>query len=321
MRSRPGPQPGTMQRGCTAVLLLLAALQPCHQALVVQSAPAARVARFLASEARRLQSPELTSLAQVASAYPNDSMDKVKKMISHLLAQKLTEHAEDTDHHGFCSSEMGKSEKKVKHLQDEIEKGNADLDSLNAKLAELTDSISDMHEELAKAQKTTSEALKLRQEEKDTYDKSKADLEQHEAKLARAHAQMDDEAKAAVAEKAVEDLALKRVKEEQLEQRRQFEYERSSQDLEVLKASKTKQAENSQREVTRLKRDIVEKQSDLRGTQQELDAAKSYHEQLKPQCTVHPEPAKERKQRREDEIASLKDAYSALNGETIALPL
>lgn len=278
---------------------------------------AARALRFLAAEGQRLHSKELVSLAQEGDS--PGGLDKVKDLIRHMLAQKMTQQAESTDHHAFCGAEMGKSEKKVARLQQEAQKIQADLDEDSAKLAELKDNVADIHEELSSAHKGASEAMKLRSEEHQRFVDQKAQYEQDEEKLARAAAQMEttDEKAMEAAHEAAEKAVEKRVKAEQAEQRAAFEYEESTKKLEVMKASKTKLAEDHEHTMVRMQHDLVEKQTDLRSTQEELDAAKDYAEKLKAQCVVSPDSHKERKQRREDEIGSLKEAYTILNGEGI----
>jgi len=50
-------------------------------------------------------------------------------------------------------------------------------------------------------------------------------------------------------------------------------------------------------------------------TQQQLDAANKYFQQLKPQCVEVQVSYQERASRRKEEIAALKQAYKLLNGE------
>jgi len=56
----------------------------------------------------------------------------------------------------------------------------------------------------------------------------------------------------------------------------------------------------------------------LDSTQKQLDSANAYFAELKPQCVEVQVSFAERVKMRNEEIAALKEAYKALNGETLA---
>merc|ERR1719420_1435387 len=182
----------------------------------------AGTAQFLAREAKRLSSPELTSLAQEASTNP-DAMDKVKDMIRHMLSQKMASQAEDTTHKGFCDKEMVKSKEKVKQLDDKLEKETADLDRMRAELDQLKDEIGDLHTSNADAQKTIAKDLEIRTKEKNAYDENKAAYE-HSEMSATLHVDGSEEAEKA-AEEAAEAAMKKRIAVETAEASASFKYE------------------------------------------------------------------------------------------------
>merc|ERR1719443_1164257 len=102
------------------------------------------------------------------------------------------------------------------------------------------------------------------------------------------------------------------------ESQSQKEYDQFMTDSEVDKTQKTSDIEHK----TKLKEDqaksMTEKQSDLEGTQKELDAALDYYEKLKPSCVDSGVSYEDCVKRREEEIQSLKEALQILNGEDIA---
>merc|ERR1719420_1331030 len=61
--------------------------------------------------------------------------------------------------------------------------------------------------------------------------------------------------------------------------------------------------------------ELADAQKDLKGTQEELDAAMAYFEKLKPSCVSAGQSYEERVAQRKAEIESLKDAFKILNGE------
>merc|ERR1719217_493057 len=190
---------------------------------------------FLAKEGTRLRSSRLTSLAEMLVEQPQ-GLDKVKDMIRHMLAQKLAAHAEDTTQKQFCNKELAGSEKKVKEYKDGLEKDQADFDMTNAKLAELTQSISDLHEDLAKAAKSVAEATALRQQEKDKFEQAKIQNEQNLDAASHAMEKVVQGGGDRSAAEAVQEAAIKKkIDDENSEQERQMKYDKTMQELEVAK--------------------------------------------------------------------------------------
>merc|ERR1719473_1023690 len=96
----------------------------------------------------------------------------------------------------------------------------------------------------------------------------------------------------------------------------QAEYDKFMTDAEVDKAAKVQDIEHK----TKQKQDqqLKEKNTDLVGTQEELDAALAYYEKLKPACVDEGISYEERVQMRKEEIQSLKEALKILSGADIA---
>jgi len=88
-------------------------------------------------------------------------------------------------------------------------------------------------------------------------------------------------------------------------------------DSEVDKAMKNQDADNKEKTITRKSGDLTETKKDLKGTQEELDAALAYYDKLKPSCVDSGVSYDDRVARREEEIQSLKEALKILAGEDI----
>jgi len=89
-------------------------------------------------------------------------------------------------------------------------------------------------------------------------------------------------------------------------------------DSKVDKEGKEKDVEYKTAKKGSEERALTEKQSDLEGTQKELDAALAYFDKLKPSCVVEGVSYDERVARRQEEIKSLQEALKILNGEDLA---
>eukprot|EP00746_Dinoflagellata_sp_MGD_P164987 gnl/MRDRNA2_/MRDRNA2_94002_c0_seq1.p1 gnl/MRDRNA2_/MRDRNA2_94002_c0~~gnl/MRDRNA2_/MRDRNA2_94002_c0_seq1.p1 ORF type:complete len:308 (+),score=116.91 gnl/MRDRNA2_/MRDRNA2_94002_c0_seq1:57-980(+) len=299
-----------------AVLIAAWALAPLCVAGYGSNAPIKDVAGFLQKEGRRLKSAELLQLAH--DARYNPAMDKVKDMISHMIAQHMTAQAEDTDRKGFCDKEVAESKKKLARLSTDLDKKKADTDMQSAKLDELKDSITDMHEEISKAHTSKQKAMDIRKQEEEAYAELVRNADAAIASARMEHTKNPDYEKAREALEKVEvEMSDKKIHAENKEQEAQFKYKKLMQELDEAVAAKTKEVENKEHQVVRDKHDLVIADGDIKSLEEELAASKDYEEKIKSSCTVGVEPHKERARRREEEISNLKEAYGMLNGETI----
>lgn len=71
-------------------------------------------------------------------------------------------------------------------------------------------------------------------------------------------------------------------------------------------------------EISRLGTQIQETSEDLENAQKELGASTTYQEKIKDECDTKVPTFEERQERRQKEIAGLKDAMMILSGEEIA---
>jgi len=298
-----------------AMLVVFSAFLPLASALSVLSRPE-RALRFLEGEGQRLGSEELLQLGNKARELPGDQMEKVKKMITRMIAQHQEAAAANTDHKAFCDKEMAASKTKLAQLNRELQKMNADQDLHSAKLAELKDSIADLHGEVAQDLKDRQKAANLRSKEAEAYKQAKQEGEQSVLELKRkARSDIRSEREAAI--KAEEELTLKQVRAENKEEDAVFTYKKNDEDLAVRTARKTKEVEQKERQVVKMTHDLSQDDGDTKMTKQEMSAAKEYAEKIQTSCTVRQDPAKERQLARKAQLGSLKEAYGILTGEDI----
>merc|ERR1740129_407818 len=86
----------------------------------------------------------------------------------------------------------------------------------------------------------------------------------------------------------------------------------------VDQAQKSKDIEHKETKRQEQTQALPTKTSDLHGTQNELDAALTYYDKLKPSCVDSGVSYSDRVGRRKEEIESLQEALRILNGEDIA---
>jgi chromosome segregation ATPase len=289
------------------------ALLPAAGALAVLSRPE-RAARFLQNEGQRLESEELLQLGSQVNL-PGD-LDKVKQMIGNMIARHQTAQAEDTDHKSFCDKEMVASQAKLGKLKMDIQKRTADQDLHSAQLAELKDSISDLHTEIANAHKDKKKAADLREKEADEYKQNKAQSDQTLLESKRA-LRSDIPSQREAAQKTEEEVTLKQVRAENKDEDAQSNFKKLDGELAVAIAKKTKQVEQKEHKVVSMTHELSLGDGDYKMAQEEMAAAKDYAEKIKTSCTVRQDPVKERKRSREQQITSLKEAYGILTGDDV----
>jgi predicted nucleic acid-binding Zn-ribbon protein len=97
----------------------------------------------------------------------------------------------------------------------------------------------------------------------------------------------------------------------------QKSYEEFTSDSTASKGSKTTEMKDKEAEKQQKESDNAQAQKDLKGVTEELNAAMAYYEKLKPSCVDAGESYAERVARREEEIASLKEALKILQGDSV----
>lgn len=111
------------------------------------------------------------------------------------------------------------------------------------------------------------------------------------------------------------DFANNLAKEESLEADSAEGYEHVTQDNKLAKAGKSQDVKHKTKEIAALEKDIAELSSDRDGSSTELAAVVEYYARVKQRCVAPPLSYEERKQRREAEIAGLKEALTILEND------
>merc|ERR550537_1106024 len=101
------------------------------------------------------------------------------------------------------------------------------------------------------------------------------------------------------------------------EEAAQKEYEEFMTDSETDKAQKNRDIEHKVKRKQDKSQLHEEKVKDREGTSKELDAALAYYDKLRPDCIETGISYEERVARRKEEIESLQEALSILNGEAV----
>merc|ERR1712028_205594 len=97
------------------------------------------------------------------------------------------------------------------------------------------------------------------------------------------------------------------------------EYEKTSKENAISKATKEQDAKYKSKEAKGLDKDTAEATADRSGVQEELDAVNEYYAGIKERCIAKAETYEESVKRRTAEISGLKEALQILEGEGMFL--
>jgi prefoldin subunit 5 len=318
-----------------------------------QSRDQERAAMYLKDQAMRLKS---RALSAIAARIAEDPFAKVKKMIKDLLVRLMEEANEESDHKAWCDTELSTNEQVRKEKTAAVESLHAQCDQLEASIAKLGEEITELNEAVAALDAAMSKATGIRVEEKATNEQTVKDsqdaqtatsqaltvLKEFYASAGEATALLQGKAKkqpvpeifetkytgmqaegggvVGMLEVIESDFARLEAETTAAEATAAKEYETFMEDSKADKAQKKKDIEHK----TYTKQDetqaLTVAKDDLAMTQNELDAALSYFDKLKPSCVEVGVSYDDRVARRKEEIESLQEALKILQGEEIASP-
>merc|ERR1719262_467952 len=298
--------------------------------------------RFVRDLARKQHSNALAQLAsrmasaiRFSSGTGADPFAKVKGLIADMIS-KLEEEAEaDATHEAFCDKEIAESDVKHADKTAEIAKLTAAIDQMSARSAQLKEEVAALMKALADLAASQAEMDKMRSDEHALYLTNKADMEkgldgiklalkiltEYYAKEDKSHGSAEGAGGGIIGLLEVVESDFTKGLAEMIatEEAAVAEYEQVTKENEIEKATKSQDVEYNTKESKGLDKDTAEATADKAGVQEELDAVLEYYKGIQARCIAKAETYAERKQRREAEIAGLKEALTILDGETMLL--
>merc|ERR1740121_234516 len=295
----------------------------------------ASAVRFVRELARKRKSPalaqlvsRLVSVVRLSARDGEDPFEKVKELITELVARLEKEASEDAEQKAYCDKEMKDAEVKKAEKSDTVETLTTKIDQMAANSAKLKDSVATLEKELAELAATQSAMDKMRKEESDLFaeqDKSLKDgitgveaalkiLKEYYA-TEKAHDAKDGAAGGIIAmlEVCLSDFTKSLAEITAAEDSAQSDYEVTTQDNKEAKVAKEQSVKYETKEAAELDKAISEATADRATTQSELEAVLEYLEKLKDMCIAKPETYERRAERRADEIEGLKKALEILS--------
>jgi hypothetical protein len=245
------------------------------------------------------------------------------------MIEKLLEEAEaEATKKAYCDKELGETKTKQEEKESDIEKLTVQVDTMSAASKKLKGQVGVLQKELSALSKTQAEMDSLRMEEKSVYTKNKPELEQglkgvrmalkvlrdYYAQDDKGHESSDGGASGIIGllEVCESDFSKGLAEMEAEEEASVKEYETTSKENGIQKATKEQDAKYKEKEHVGLDKGIAELSSDKSGVKDELAAVMEYLAGIEKECIAKPEPYEERVKRRNAEIEGLKDALESL---------
>merc|ERR1719262_1269933 len=292
----------------------------------------------------------ITAVVRYSAGSREGPFEKVKALITDMISKLQAEAGAEATEKAFCDEETAKSEAQRDDLDSTIAKLTTKIDSNTARSASLKADVKELQNELAKLAAEEAEMIKIRQSTHADYVQAKADYEQGLAGVRQALVSLREyygkqEADAAllqgagklgsfmqqparpelhskasgsgtnivgILEVVESDFATNLAKEESAEATAQEAFEKMTQENKITKASKGQDIKYKSEEAASLDKEIAELSSDRETTSTEHAAVLEYLGKLNDRCVAKPETYENRKQRRDAEIAGLKEAMSVL---------
>jgi hypothetical protein len=298
--------------------------------------------RFVRDLARKQNAPALTQLAlrmaetmRLSTRVGDDPFQKVKAMISNMIARLESDGSEDANHKSYCDKELSDSQTKKAEISAKLDKVNSKIDQMTARSAQLKEEVANVEKTLAAVAASQAEMTKMRQEEHTAFVKNKADMEQglegvkmglkvlreYYATEGKAHDSADGAATTIVGLLEVVESDFSKGLAEMIatEANSKASYDQQTKENKIDKATKDQDVKYKSKEESALSRAIADSSSDRTSIHTELDAVVEYLAKLEQMCVAKAEPYAERAARREAEINGLKEAIAILEGNAALL--
>jgi hypothetical protein len=288
-------------------------------------------------------------LAELATQVQGNPFKKVLKMIQELIFKLQEEATEEAEHQGWCQTELTTNKQTRERKTAEVNDLETTIEDLTATIAELTQDIAAAEKAISELDAAMAKATQERQESKAENAETVKSAKEAQVAVQEAIAVLKDfyaksaEATALVQQTPAEDAPetfdksfkgnlvdggnivdflevilsdFQRLESETAaaEEAEQESYDNFMHESKKDKALRENEIKLKSQTKTEKESALQQAQEDLKVTQQQLNEALKYYEELKPSCVDSGITYEERVKRREEEIQALQEALTILKG-------
>jgi len=312
-----------------------------------------RVANFLSDRANTYNSHLLLLASQGVGSNP---FIKVKKMIKDMISKLTQEATAETEHKGWCDTELTTNKQTRDYKTEAVEELIAEKEEQTSTIAQLSQEIEQLTNQIKELEVAMADAEALRADNKGKNEQTIADAKAAQEAVEQATAVLRDfyakssqatafaQASQTPAEDAPEtfdkpykglmtesgsivdfmevilsDFVRLESETASAEQTEVDEHKKFMFEAEKSKALKENSKGHKEAKKSDTETALARTEEELKLTQSQLDKAIAYYEKLKPTCVDSGITYEERVKRREDEIQSLQEALGILKGTDVDL--
>jgi len=296
---------------------------------------AMRLIRELAQTQHSAGLAQLASRMTAAVRMSADPFGKVKSMINDMLKKLEGDESSEASQKAYCDKELAETASKKDEKTTQLESLTTKVSQKKSASAKLQNQVATLQKELAAMSSAIAKATQLRQEEKEAYNQSKAELHrglqgiQMGLKVLRTYfaKSKDDDGKDGSAggniigllEVIESDLTKGLVEANSEEDSASRQYEEFADANKFESLAKTQDQKYKTKEFKSLDKAGSELSGDLAGVSEENDAIVEYDAKIKQACIGKALPYEEKQKRREAEIEGLQEALTTLEPEAVLI--
>jgi len=262
-------------------------------------------------------------------------------MIKDLVVKLMEEANQESSHKGWCDTELGTNKQTRDNKAEQVASLSAEVDTLTSTIAQTSEEVTTLTAQIAELDKSMAEKTEFRNGEKAENAATVTDSEAAQTALAQAlivlkefYAKASDATSliestdtaaapykgmqgqssgvVAMLEVIAQDFAHLQTETQSAEDIAVKTFEEFMETSKVSKSQKNASLKFKTEKVAEDQGNLKQRKNDLSDTQTQLDAALAYFDKLKPSCIDSGISYEDRVARRNEEIASLKEALTIM---------
>jgi len=298
---------------------------------VRSESPVALATRLVQKVAKETQSDEMKqlseSLMQVLDTHKSGEKPThmVRNLIKKLIDQLVAKASAETEQKTYCDKEMHTNQEQTKAKSELRKQKKSEVDVEEANVKELMVKVANMEEDMVALELQQERSTALREAQKKQYEQELPQVQEglHSVRLAskmlkdyyKGGTHMESKLVLNTLQTIESDFVRSETVMKSDAETRKSDYQESSKNYAIAKASKTTDLTHYKSEIDRIQQSATQFLDDLDTYKQEIESLVEYRKQLMEQCFPKLDPYEMREKNRQKEIAGLKNALEVLRAK------